>query len=1104
VTVLFCDLVGFTTLSEHRDPEDVRELLSRYFDLARAIVDRYGGMVEKFIGDAVMAVWGVPTANEDDAERAVRAALELVAAVEKLGDEAALPGLAARAGVLSGDAAVTLGATGQGMVAGDLVNTASRLQSAADAGSVLAGETTYLASRDAIAFDEQRELFVKGKAEPVSAWRALRVVAQRRGAGRSTQLEPPFVGRDEQLRLLVDLLHSTGRERKARLVSVTGMAGIGKSRLVEELLKYVDGLAETVFWHHGRCPAYGEGITFWALAEMVRMRARISELEDDTTARRKLAAVLEEYVEDAEERRWIEPCLTHLLGLSEPATSDHQELFSAWRTFFERIAERGTVVMVFEDMQWADTGLLDFAESLAEWSRSHPILVVTLSRPELADRRPAWGAGTRDFTSLHLDPLGDDAMRTLLHGLVRGLPDDVTEQLVRRADGVPLHAVETVRSLLDQGIVVQLDDGYELLGEVRELELPDSLQALIASRLDTLPAPERALLQDAAVLGTTFSTGSLATVAATEEATLMELLRDLVRREFLTVDTDPRSPERGQYGFVQGVVREVAYRTLSKRDRRVKHLASAQHFEAAGDEELSGLVATHYLEAYRATGEGAERDEMGALARRWLERAAERALSLGSTDQALVYAEEALDVTPEGTARVALLCLASKAARMATDDDRALAHSREAITLSEAAGDPVWAGRAAMELLHATSGLSSGSHENYAVAIGKGREVLSSLPDTGAEEVVADLSMAIAMLHHSAGDNEASLALAERAIQTAERLDDTLLLGRALNMRAAALFSLGRHREAAIVQRGVTAIFDAAASVHDQAMSRLFESLFVQDDDPRGAIRAADEAAELARRAGDRSLESVNVLNAVEMNLLIGEWAAAHERLEGVASWIFGQRHQHAAWKDILDATLQDLTQAGGGHPGSLDRLQAVIDQNEYVHMRTTYLRARALVCLAHGELDQARSAVGALLEADPEGINTVLALGYLGHAALWQGDTAGAREALERMASFHGRWTLAARATIGAGLAVLDGRKEGAVVEAAARFRDAAASWRSLDVPIDIALCGVDAAILLSPDDQPTELVEEARRILEGLGAAPLLAQLSQRAGTLTHITGR
>ncbi|HSG86595.1 MAG TPA: adenylate/guanylate cyclase domain-containing protein, partial [Candidatus Limnocylindrales bacterium] len=279
VSVLFADIVGFTPFAEEQDPEEVRELLSRYFDLARETIERYGGTVEKFIGDAVMAVWGTPIAREDDAERAVRAGLELVDAVRVLGPE-----VSARAGVMTGEAAVTLGATDQGMVAGDLVNTASRIQSAAEPGTVLVGEATMRAASASIVFAALGEQTLKGKASPIPAWRAQRVVAERGGRNRREALEAPFVGRDDELRLLKDLLHATTRERKVRLVSVTGQGGIGKSRLAWEFLKYVDGLVEDIYWHDGRSPSYDNGLTFWALAEIVRQRAGLTEDAEESAA----------------------------------------------------------------------------------------------------------------------------------------------------------------------------------------------------------------------------------------------------------------------------------------------------------------------------------------------------------------------------------------------------------------------------------------------------------------------------------------------------------------------------------------------------------------------------------------------------------------------------------------------------------------------------------------------------------------------------------------------------------------------------------------------------------------------------------------------------
>src|SRR6266705_276199 len=284
VSVLFADLVGFTTLSESRDAEEVRELLSRYFDTCSRLIDVYGGQVEKFIGDAVMAVWGAPTATEDDAERAVRAALDLVTAVSALGDEVGAPELRARAGVLTGEAAVTLGAEGQGMVAGDLVNTASRVQSVAEPGSVYVGESTRRATEQTIVYEEAGSFELKGKEGLTPLWRAQRVVSGLRGSLKSQGLEAPFVGRDRELRQIKDLFHGCADEQKAHLVSVTGIAGIGKSRLAWEFYKYFDGIAETVYWHRGRCLSYGEGVTYWALADMVRMRCRIAEDESAESA----------------------------------------------------------------------------------------------------------------------------------------------------------------------------------------------------------------------------------------------------------------------------------------------------------------------------------------------------------------------------------------------------------------------------------------------------------------------------------------------------------------------------------------------------------------------------------------------------------------------------------------------------------------------------------------------------------------------------------------------------------------------------------------------------------------------------------------------------
>src|SRR6266545_4974297 len=577
VSVLFADLVGFTTISESRDAEEVRELLSRYFDTCRRLISLYGGTVEKFIGDAVMAVWGTPTAQEDAAERAVRAALDLVAAVSALGDEVGAPDLKARAGVLTGEAAVTLGAEGEGMVAGDLVNTASRIQSLAEAGSVLVGEATKRATEAAIAYEDAGSHKVKGKAEPVSLWRALRVTAGRAGARKAEGLEPPFVGRERELRLVKELLHGCIEERKAHLVSV-------------------DGLAGNVWWWRGRCLAYGEGVTYWALAEMVRTRADIVEGEDPETARPKLREALAPYITDPDEFDWIEPRLAHLLGLEERAATDREDLFAAWRLYFERLTEFQPAVLVFEDVQWADPSLLEFVEYLLEWSRSHPIFVLTLARPDFQQQHPSWGAGKRNFTSIYLESLATPAMEELLDGFVPGLPEELLAQILERAEGVPLYAVETVRMLLDRGLLERAGTRYRPTGPIEALEIPETLHALVAARLDGLDVDERSLVQDAAVLGKSFPKQALAALNGSSQGRLESLLTGLVRKEVLSLQADPRSPERGQYAFLQDLLRQVAYETLARRERKRRHLAAADYLEQSwgpAEQEIAEVVAAH-------------------------------------------------------------------------------------------------------------------------------------------------------------------------------------------------------------------------------------------------------------------------------------------------------------------------------------------------------------------------------------------------------------------------------------------------------------------------------------------------------------------------------
>src|SRR4051812_42074173 len=656
-SVLFGDLVGFTTLSEARDPEEVRELLSRYFELARTVVQRYGGTVEKFIGDAVMAVWGVPVAHEDDAERAVRAGLDLVATVTALGEDVGMNGLALRVGVVTGEVAVTLGATNEGMVAGDAVNTAARVQSSAEPGTVWVDDATRRLTSAAVTYTDTGEHALKGKADPVRLFQARAVVAAVGGAQRVDGLEAPFTGRDRELRLVKELFHAAAEDGRARLVTVSGVAGVGKSRLGWEVEEDIDGLTLVTRWHRGRCLSYGEGVAFWAFAEMIRSRFDVSESDARDETDRKVAAGLDRWIPDAEERAWIAPRLGVLLGSGEDARFDKADLFAAWTVFLERVAEGGPVALVFEDLHHADTGLLDLLDHLLETAR-FPLFVLVFTRPELLDRRPSLIGGRR-VTPLHLEPLTDSAMTTLVDGLVHGLPEAARTALVTRSEGVPLYAVETVRSLIDRDAVVPLEGRYVFVDtdgdrvDLAALAAPASLQTLIAARLDALSVDERRAVQDASVLGLSFSRqGLLALLSDTGDVD--EVLSNLVRKEILELQSDPRSPERGQYRFLQALVRQVAYDTMSRRDRKSRHLAVAAHLVETFDDQadLAPVLAQHHLDALDASSsDDADRDEIAAKARALLCRAAKRAAALGSPSEALRHVETALARGPEGDER---------------------------------------------------------------------------------------------------------------------------------------------------------------------------------------------------------------------------------------------------------------------------------------------------------------------------------------------------------------------------------------------------------------------------------------------------------------------
>lgn len=1085
VSVLFADLVGFTSFSEGRDAEEVRELQTRYFDTVREIIARYGGTVEKFIGDAVMALWGAPIAREDDAERAVRAGLDLVGAVRNLA-----PGIEVRTGIQTGEAAVTLGATNQGMVAGDIVNTASRLQSAATPSTVLVGEATQRAAGSAIVFAAVDDQVLKGKASPVPAWRAVRVVAQRGGVGRSDAIEAPFVGRDEELRQLKDLFHATSREGRPRLVSVIGPAGIGKSRLAWEFLKYVDGLVEPVWGHDGRSPAYGDGITFWALGEMIRGRAHLQATDDEATTRAGIAAMLLEHVPDGTERAWIEPALLSLLGVESGAGSE--QLFGAWRTFFERLAASAPVLMVFEDLHHADAGLLDFIDQMLEWSRSVPILIVTLSRPELLDRRPDWGAGKRSFTSLHLEPLSTPAMQELLAGLVPGLPATARDSIVTRADGIPLYAVETVRMLLAQGRLVLESGVYRPSDDLSDLAVPETLTALIAARLDELEPADRGLVADAAVLGQSFTLAGIAAVSGLDPVTLDPRLRALVRRELLVQMLDPRSPERGQFAFVQALIREVAYNTLARRDRKIRHLAAARYFESLDTEELAGALAGHYLAAQGYAGSGPEADALAAQARVALRGAAERAVALGAHAQAIAFLEHALAVSPGPAERADLHERALASALQGLVAEVAERHALGALEARRELGD--------REGIALATAAYAGAIKFYA---SEGDRVLGILlpaweefSDLEATPAGVALMLELSSGYFGRGEYGDVLAWLERLLPVAERLDLLPQTATGLARLSGTLYRVNRPREALILLRGTHELAVANDLVDVDRGPRTQLTFFEQFADPGAGLAMAREGLEIASRRGSAAYGFLMVGNAVSCSIRIGEWAWASALLD---EWLGNEITGEFYLELYVDRAV--LTALRGGDPANdlaeAERLVATVKDTQY----TSYCHwGRAWAAFTAGRLDQAREEAVAAARVTNYFVPISLPLAV--RAALWAGDAEAARLVAAQLDAsvIRGQAIALDRVTLRAGIAALEGRRADAI----AGYREALRGWHALGLAFDEAMAALDLAILLAPTEremaEASTNFESARETLARLGARPCLARLEEALAAMSN----
>ena len=584
VTVLFADLVGFTARAEKLDPEDVRAILTPYFARVRSEIEAFGGTVEKFIGDAVMAVFGAPVAHGDDPERAVRAALAMCAAVEELNCSDPELELRVRIAVNTGEALVSLAASlaqGEGVVAGDVVNTASRLQEAAPVNGILVGEETYRATRSVIRYEEADPVIAKGKQEPVRVWRALAASA---GPGERAASRVPMLGRVSELAALQRIWDNVVVERRPQLVTLFGPAGIGKTRLASEFAELARAGGARVI--KGRSLPYGEVIPYGAFATQVKQVAKIFDTDEAATACKKLDRAVAELFED--EAQEASAHIAMLIGIGKGGdVGNRQTLFFSARRLVEALATDRPTVLVFEDIHWADAGMLDLLEVLASRVRDVPLLLLTLARPDLLERRPGWGGGLPGFTALPVEPLAEEHAKELAAQVLRHMhkarPESAEIGLI--GEGNPLFIEELAASVAE-----------DATGSTSEL--PTTIRGIVAARLDALPPGERGVLLDAAVVGKVFWTGALERMSS-GELDLAELLDSLEGRDLIRRESVSRLRGDQQFSFKHDLIRDAAYATLPRPQRRKRHEQVAAFLEETTSEipAAASALAQHWREA---------------------------------------------------------------------------------------------------------------------------------------------------------------------------------------------------------------------------------------------------------------------------------------------------------------------------------------------------------------------------------------------------------------------------------------------------------------------------------------------------------------------------
>ena len=1093
VSVLFCDLVGFTASSEQADPEDVDRMLSAYAKMARARIEAHGGVVEKFIGDAVVGVFGVPAAHEDDPERAVRAGLRIVEGAEDLESLGGEP-LRLRVGINTGEALVRLWASaglGERLLSGDAINTASRIQSVAPQLGVAVGLSTYEATAPVFDYQELEPATLKGKRAPVRVFQA-KAARARIGTDLTRTHNMPFVGREIDLALLKGIFDKAVASSSVQLVTVVGEPGLGKSRLVAELFAYIDARSDVTTWRQGRCLSYGEGITFWALGEILKAHTGILESDPPAVAQEKLAAVLP----DTEEREWFRQRLLPLLGIEASSTAEREELFTAWRRFLEQIAEDRPTVLVFEDLHWADEALLAFLEHLADLAEGIPLLLVGTARPELYERYPQFAAGMRNTTHITLAPLSQEETARLVAALLETtvIPAELQQPILERAGGNPLYAEEFVRLLRDRDLLERVGSSWQLK-EGAEVPFPESVQALISARLDTLEPEAKSLLADAAVIGKVFWAGALAAMGEPDLESVVSTLRELSRKELVRPLRQSSMAGEAEYAFWHVLARDVAYGQLPRASRAARHVAAAKWIESKAPErveDLADVLAYHYtsaLELARAAGEAEQAAELEAPALRFLSLAGERALGL-DTAVALASFERALVLTPAGhPERAAVLARFGEAAFHAGRYGEAKDALEEAISAFRAAGEVRGAARAMGALAPVLQSLADPrAWELPAQAVA----LLEPLPP--GPELISALTE-IARAEALQGRYEQGLGYAEQALTLAEELGWPRP-ARALGYRALARSNLGDRRGLDDFQEAIALATEAGQGREVALLHHNLTAAQEPFEGPGATLETFRAGIAFAQARGLTEIADALTVATVD-SLFLGS-TGEHERALALADELADELEASGNVSELtlmrsLQAQIFTLRGRATEVADTLDWLEATTRETGSPHHIVQNLSAAADARAALGQTERA-AALLAEIEASL-GVREIP--GYAGHlpamvrTALALGDSELARQ-LAAGVEPRTPYEEHALATVRAALAEGHGDLEAA----AAGYADAAGRWQAFGVVPEQAFALFGQGRCLTHLDRTSEaspVLQGAREIFVALQAAPALAKIDE-----------